>query len=215
MGDKVHHYTGAGANIDWDGSRCIHAAECIRCVPAAFDTKARPWIQPDNSDVAALAEAVNGCPSGALSMRYADGTSAMAMPEANTCLVNANGPYYFCGRITLARLDDTLAEDTRMALCRCGASQNKPFCDLSHRKAGFAHRGALPAAKPAPADTELAAPLRITATVDGPLQCRGPLTLRDGAGTTAFVDAVYLCRCGGSGNKPYCDGTHRRIGFTG
>jgi len=102
-----------------------------------------------------------------------------------------------------------------MALCRCGASQNKPFCDNSHRKVGFAHPGTLPVAKPAPADTDLAAPLRITATVDGPLQCRGPLTLRDHAGTTAFVDAVYLCRCGGSTNKPYCDGTHRKIGFTG
>lgn len=214
MGDKVHHYSGTGGNIAWDGSRCIHAAECIRRVPAAFDTKARPWIQPDNGEAAVLAEAVNLCPSGALSMRYANGSSAMATPETNTCLVNPNGPHYMQGKLRL-KTGETVVEDTRMALCRCGASQNKPFCDNSHRKAAFAHPGTLPASKPAPADAEVGAPLTLTATVDGPLQCSGPLTLRDRAGTTAFVDGVYLCRCGGSGNKPYCDGTHRKIGFTG
>ena len=35
------------------------------------------------------------------------------------------------------------------------------------------------------------------------------------AGTTVFVESAYLCRCGGSSNKPYCDGTHTKIGFQG
>jgi len=214
MSGKIHTYAGKDATVTWDGSRCIHAAECVRRVPQSFDPQARPWIRCDTASAHALADAVNACPSGALSMRDKDGVSAMATPEANTCLVNPNGPHYVRGKLTL-KGGEALVEDTRMALCRCGASQNKPFCDLSHRKVGFAHAGTLPAAKPAPADADLAAPVTIVVTVDGPLQCRGPLTLCDDAGTTAFVDAVHLCRCGGSGNKPYCDGTHRKIGFTG
>jgi CDGSH-type Zn-finger protein len=52
---------------------------------------------------------------------------------------------------------------------------------------------------------------------DGPLAVSGPFELKDAAGKP-IVHAeltVKLCRCGGSQNKPFCDGTHRRNGFTG
>ena len=61
--------------------------------------------------------------------------------------------------------------------------------------------------------TDLSAPLAIRAIPNGPVHCAGPLALRDAAGHTSFSDQTFLCRCGGSQNKPYCDGTHRRIGF--
>ena len=211
MPAKIHTYTGKDATIAWDAARCIHAAECVRRAPQSFDAGARPWIVPDDSGRDVLADAVNACPSGALSMQHADGTSAMAAYAASTCDVRTGGPYYFRGSLALA----PDSPQTRMALCRCGASANKPFCDNTHKTIGFDHRTALPVAKAPPAGVDLAAQVTVTATRDGPLQVRGPLTLRDGSGTAVFAESAYLCRCGGSRNKPYCDGTHVKIGFKG
>jgi CDGSH-type Zn-finger protein len=148
-------------------------------------------------------------------MQYADGTSAMVTPALNTCLVTANGPNYLRGNIVLKYGDDVTLTDTRMALCRCGASSNKPFCDNSHKKVGFEHGGELPFAKPAPREGDFAAPLTLMPWLNGPLHCSGPLTMRDAGGRSAFSDQTVLCRCGGSQNKPYCDGSHRKIGFSG
>ena len=208
---KIHTYAGKDATVTWDGARCIHAAECVRRAPQSFDPKARPWIVPDKSSTDTLVDAVNACPSGALEMRYADGTSAMAAYDVNTCEVRADGPYYFRGTLVLA----PESKQTRMALCRCGASANKPFCDNTHKTIGFAHATSLPVTKAPAAGVDLSEPVAVTPTHNGPLQVRGPLTIRDAAGTTVFVESAYLCRCGGSKNKPYCDGTHARIGFQG
>ena len=211
LATKMHRYEGRGGTVAYDVKRCIHAAECVRCVPQSFDPAARPWIMPDNASADALADAVNACPSGALEMRHADGTSAMSAYAASTCDVRADGPYHLRGALVLA----PASRQTRMALCRCGASATKPFCDNAHKTVGFAHATKLPVAKAPPADADLAASVTVTPTRNGPLQVRGPLTLRDAAGTTVFVESAYLCRCGGSSNKPYCDGTHTKIGFQG
>ena len=49
---------------------------------------------------------------------------------------------------------------------------------------------------------------------DGPLKLSGALELVSGTGRTINrVTEAYLCRCGASANKPYCDGSHKRIGF--
>jgi CDGSH-type Zn-finger protein len=57
----------------------------------------------------------------------------------------------------------------------------------------------------------------ITATENGPYQVKGPIELFDHNGDRVEVkgDSAYLCRCGGSTNKPFCDGTHSKIGFQG
>jgi CDGSH-type Zn-finger protein len=55
----------------------------------------------------------------------------------------------------------------------------------------------------------------ITPTTNGPYRVRGSFRLVDEAGTEIPFsgDEVYLCRCGGSQSKPFCDGTHRKNGF--
>jgi CDGSH-type Zn-finger protein len=58
--------------------------------------------------------------------------------------------------------------------------------------------------------------LKITVLENGPLKVEGELSLCDHQGgglPTREGKAVFLCRCGGSSNKPFCDGTHNRIGF--
>jgi CDGSH-type Zn-finger protein len=55
----------------------------------------------------------------------------------------------------------------------------------------------------------------ITATANGPLLVAGPITLRDAKGNVRELakDTIALCRCGASTNKPFCDGTHSKVGF--
>lgn len=58
--------------------------------------------------------------------------------------------------------------------------------------------------------------VKITATENGPLSVRGPITLVDQDGTEYDIAGrkrVALCRCGASTTKPFCDGTHTQIGF--
>lgn len=60
------------------------------------------------------------------------------------------------------------------------------------------------------------ADVSITPSTNGPLLVKGPIDLVDTNGKSWTLDknTVALCRCGGSGNKPFCDGTHAKIGFT-
>jgi CDGSH-type Zn-finger protein len=62
--------------------------------------------------------------------------------------------------------------------------------------------------------------MKITATENGPLKIEdaSELELYDHDGSEidlAGRAAVFLCRCGGSTNKPFCDGTHSKVGFEG
>ena len=131
----------------------------------------------------------------------------------NRGFVTPDGPNYVRGKVTLV-VAGAAVEDTRVALCRCGASRHKPYCDNSHLQAGFRDAGTLPAAMAVPDGTDTGAPLTIEALPNGPLRCTGPLALRDHSGTSAFAAQTFLCRCGGSQRKPYCDGTHKKIGFS-
>ena len=76
------------------------------------------------------------CPSGAITYRRKDGGPAEAPPVVNTVRLRENGPLAIHAEIEIG--GETLL---RATLCRCGASQNKPFCDSSHTKAGFAATG--------------------------------------------------------------------------
>ena len=212
---KIHRYEGTNGVVTWDAARCIHAAECVRGLPAAFAPKAKPWIVPDAASAGALAATIARCPTGALKFAGRDGTLREPVPATNRAKVNADGPNYLAGDLALIGADDTVEiADTRMALCRCGGSANKPFCDNTHRKNGFAHAGALPASAAAPAGGAAGGPLRITPIEDGPIKCVGALTTHGTDGSSAYAEVTFFCRCGHSGNKPYCDGTHKRIGFT-
>ena len=59
MTGKIHRYTSADIDVTYDAKRCIHAAECVRGLPAVFDTQKRPWVQPDNANADAVAEVVS------------------------------------------------------------------------------------------------------------------------------------------------------------
>lgn len=64
------------------------------------------------------------------------------MPDTNdvTILAKENGPYLITGPLSLTDADGTnydIADRKTVALCRCGASTKKPFCDGTHSRIGF------------------------------------------------------------------------------
>ena len=211
---KLHRYDGVNATVTWDQKRCIHSGECVRGLPGVFNSKATPWVQPGATDSDALASTIGRCPSGALKLERNDGATE-PIPRTNTATVTRDGPNYLRGDLVLLGQDGNIVlADTRMALCRCGASQNKPLCDGSHRKTEFREAGLLPASE-SPPGMAGSGRLTIRARPNGPLMCTGPLTITGTNGRAAYADTTFLCRCGGSQNKPYCDGTHKRSGFIG
>lgn len=212
---EVKQYWSDEIVVTYDAARCIHAAECLRGLPQVFDTGKRPWIQPTNATADQVAEVVMRCPSGALHFERKDGGPAEPVPAENSVQVRANGPLYLRGDVAVTLPDGSVLKDTRATLCRCGASRHKPFCDNSHRETGFAASSGLGENKLRTVDLAGATgELRVAPGVNGPLRLEGDFELRSGDGRTIYRgNRVSLCRCGGSQNKPFCDGTHNRIGF--
>lgn len=134
-------------------------------------------------------------------------------PVTNAVFTAPNGPLIATGDLQIHTGAETLSQP-KASLCRCGLSNKKPFCDGSHRGV-FQEPGE---AAPAAEILELTetGPVEFTPAPNGPLLARGPLTIQNAAKVTiATKTKVSLCRCGASANKPYCDGTHKAIGFQG
>jgi CDGSH-type Zn-finger protein len=128
----------------------------------------------------------------------------------NTLRVRENGPLAIEAELLVRGEPQAVP---RATLCRCGASANKPWCDGSHVAAGFVATGE-PATKPAEALAVRNGPVDVVPLKDGPLKVVGNLEVVSGTGRTINkVTQTFLCRCGQSANKPYCDGSHKAAGF--
>lgn len=134
---RLQTYATDEITVSFDPTRCIHAAECIRSAPGVFDSRRKRWIRPELGTTDEIVTAVHRCPTGALVYTLPNGRTEEPAPEA-TIHASRHGPLYLRGAITIEREDGSVvAETLRVALCRCGATKNEPFCDGSHRAAGF------------------------------------------------------------------------------
>lgn len=137
---RRREYSGSGLKVSFDASLCIHVAECLRLMPETFDLRARPWINLENADAQKVIDTVRNCPSGALRYEVDDEGSVDIEPEPKVPIVRAwrNGPIRIKGEVEIVNKDGkTVLEGARAALCRCGASRNKPFCDNTHKMIKF------------------------------------------------------------------------------
>ena len=100
---------------------------------------------------------------------------------------------------------------SRMALCRCGASENKPFCDGAHKKVDFESK----ISKSENDHGIGSSSCEIKVYANGPYEVSGDIVINieDEMGLSND-EPYYLCRCGASENKPFCDGSHKNINFT-
>jgi CDGSH-type Zn-finger protein/uncharacterized Fe-S cluster protein YjdI len=204
-------YDGKDIDVSFDGALCIHARECVTGLPGVFEANApEPWIHPDEATVEKIVAVAHNCPSGAIAYRRKDGGPQETPPEVNTVRIKENGPLAFRAELVI----DGEPAGNRATLCRCGASKNKPYCDGSHTAAGFSASGEPPSKDLATMEVRNGA-LDIRPAKNGPLLVNGPFEIMAGTGRAVErTTNAALCRCGGSSNKPFCDGTHSKIGFT-
>lgn len=134
----------------------------------------------------------------------------MVADEASLLIVQVDGPNLVTGNLRVVTATGIRALRSAM-LCRCGQSQDNPFCDGAHVRCGFRDPAALPAKIESRA--VVPGPLTIRPIANGPNRCEGALTVRGSDERTASGSLTFLCRCGRSRTKPYCDGTHTRIAF--
>lgn len=139
---KEHTYTNGEVTIVWKADLCIHSRKCWQGLPGVFKPGQRPWIHPEGAGTDAIVAQVAQCPSGALSIRREAGTTAPAAltgsVDRTVVEVTKNGPVLVKSDCEITHSDGRVEIKEKMiALCRCGASTNKPFCDGSHRKVGF------------------------------------------------------------------------------
>ena len=216
MEEDIHYYSGKKIDVSYDVNRCIHARECVRGLPDVFDPDKRPWIDPENAEVDDLSDVIMECPTGALHFERTDDGPNESVPERNIVDVAPNGPLYLRGDMEIETPDNTtLLEDTRVALCRCGASANKPLCDNSHVDVNFEADGTRVNAESDTQAEDVDGKLTIIPVPDGPIRVQGRFEMRYADDTATVRDSsTALCRCGESANKPFCDGTHSKIGFS-
>ncbi len=209
MSNEIQHYEGSKIVVHFDGGKCIHSRHCVLEQPQVFRANVPgPWIFPDGGGVEGIVQVAQACPSGAITYERRDGGPQESAPAVNVVRIRENGPLAFRADLQIAGL-----RSIRATLCRCGASKSKPHCDGSHAAAEFAATGE-PPTQPCDPLEQRGGPLGVNPIANGPLEVVGNLELCSGTGRTVNrTQKSYLCRCGASGNKPYCDGTHKKIGF--
>jgi uncharacterized Fe-S cluster protein YjdI len=142
---KTHKYSNTDITIIWKPDVCIHSKLCWHGLREVFDPARRPWILPEAADTEKIMAQINKCPSGALSYInniLPEEIIAQEKLPATKDITNIecllNGPLLVTGEIVVKKSDGTEEIKTGpIALCRCGASKNKPYCDGGHRTAGF------------------------------------------------------------------------------
>ena len=139
----TREYASDELRVLWDAFRCVHIAACIRAQPRVFNSLRRPWVSVDAASTSAIIDAIERCPTGALRYVRTDGVTEIPDDPATIEAVT-DCPLVVRGEVHLTTGDgETITRETRVALCRCGASENKPFYDNTHRWIGF-HSDAAP-----------------------------------------------------------------------
>ena len=210
---NIHTYEGKDVDVHWDRRLCIHIGECGRAQGELFEGGRDPWCQPDLVQTEDVSDVCERCPTGALTYERKDGGGAEVAAKENRVVVANNGPLYLKGKLKIAgAADDMSGTAFRAALCRCGESKNKPFCDNSHEAAGFKDYGAVGMSGDGAEGT--GGELSVAKAPNGPLLLSGHFSLVTAAGRVAWTGSkAALCRCGASKNKPFCDGAHKAAGF--
>ena len=131
-------YSNGEITVVWKPGLCIHSEMCVRTLPNVYKPNEKPWIQVENATSEELRDQVKKCPSGALTY-YMNGEENQEAETLDTKVeVLENGPLLVYGTLKVTDADgNEEVKNKTTAFCRCGQSQNKPYCDGSHVKADF------------------------------------------------------------------------------
>lgn len=215
MPEKIYSYESEKIKVTWDKFKCIHAEECVKGSPEVFDINKKPWIQPEHSSPDDLIATIKKCPTGALQYERLDGGENEKAPAQNKVTLVENGPAYIEGDLVIKNPEgEVIARETRAAFCRCGLSQNKPYCDNSHIKGEWVCGVDYNPERLLLEETEETGDeLHITVRPNASFLLDGKYEIIGGEQHVNTCKKMSFCRCGASQNKPFCDGSHKAAGF--
>ncbi len=146
-------YSNDDVTVFWKPETCIHATICFMKLRKVFDPTKRPWVNMANGTTKEIVDIVEQCPTDALTWKWnKDLTSEeinnincapasedkVPTPPPTEILIIDNGPAIIKGNFNVSRGSGKKIETTnQIALCRCGGTENHPFCDGSHLVNGF------------------------------------------------------------------------------
>ncbi len=133
----IKEYSNDDLTVVWKPNTCIHAKKCWKELLQVFNPQNRPWVNMKGATTACIKKQVEACPSGALSY-VSKGDNQESMHTVTEVEALENGPLLIYGTLHIKNSDGTEEKKNKTtAFCRCGASQNKPYCDGAHVKAEF------------------------------------------------------------------------------
>lgn len=142
MSDKqkeiIKKYSNDDITVVWKPNTCIHSKKCWKELIQVFDPRNRPWINMEGATTEKIKKQVEACPSGALSYITNSKDNKETLHTETKVEALENGPLLVYGTLHITNSDGTTEKKNKTtAFCRCGASQNKPYCDGAHVKYEF------------------------------------------------------------------------------
>jgi uncharacterized Fe-S cluster protein YjdI len=134
----IKEYSNEDITVVWKPKTCIHSKKCWKELLQVFNPQNRPWIHMEGANTERIKKQVEACPSGALSYRSNKADDPQEVHLETKVEALENGPLLVYGTLNITNSDGTTDKRNKTtAFCRCGASQNKPYCDGAHIQAGF------------------------------------------------------------------------------
>ncbi|NND95091.1 MAG: hypothetical protein HKN45_09510 [Flavobacteriales bacterium] len=135
---KKKEYDKGPLTVVWDMPKCIHSEKCWRGLGEVFRRNDKPWINLDGAANDTIMKQIDQCPSGALSYRHEGKKNKEKMSDNVEVTIAKDGPVLMSGKLVIKHSDGHTEErEGNTALCRCGASTTKPYCDGSHNGIEF------------------------------------------------------------------------------
>jgi uncharacterized Fe-S cluster protein YjdI len=134
----IKEYNNEDITVIWKPKTCIHSKKCWKDLIQVFDPRKKPWVNMEGATTAEIKIQIEACPSGALSYRSNKAGNQEEVKLETKVEALENGPLLVYGTLNITNSDGTTDKRNKTtAFCRCGASQNKPYCDGAHVQANF------------------------------------------------------------------------------
>ncbi|MCG8698955.1 MAG: (4Fe-4S)-binding protein [Bacteroidales bacterium] len=153
MEKNDRNYTNGEITVFWRPAKCTHVTTCFNELIEVFDPSRRPWVNMQGASTREIIRVVDMCPTKALTYKWnkdmkneneemrdepIEINKEVSTEEVTEIKVMKDGPLVVKGNFIIKGKDGQELKKMRMtSFCRCGQSQNMPFCDGMHRKIGF------------------------------------------------------------------------------